>query len=53
MRNHQKTDRMLGLALRHRLPVVLFAEGGVLGAFGPEEIGPSAVQHGNGVIVDC
>ena len=28
MRNHQKTDRMLDLALRHRLPVVLFAEGG-------------------------
>jgi acetyl-CoA carboxylase carboxyltransferase component/acetyl/propionyl-CoA carboxylase alpha subunit len=28
MRNHQKTDRMLGLALRHRWPVVLFAEGG-------------------------
>lgn len=27
-RNHQKTDRMLGLALRHRWPVVLFAEGG-------------------------
>ena len=27
-RNHQKTDRLLGLALRHRLPVVLFAEGG-------------------------
>ncbi len=28
MRNHHKTDRMLGLALRNRLPVVLFAEGG-------------------------
>ena len=28
MRNHQKTDRMLGLALQHRLPVVLLAEGG-------------------------
>ncbi|RQP22964.1 carboxyl transferase domain-containing protein [Piscinibacter terrae] len=28
MRNHQKTDRMLGIALRQRLPVVLFAEGG-------------------------
>ncbi len=28
MRNHQKTDRMLGIALEHRLPVVLFAEGG-------------------------
>jgi acetyl-CoA carboxylase carboxyltransferase component len=28
MRNHAKTDRMLGLALQHRLPVVLFAEGG-------------------------
>jgi acetyl-CoA carboxylase carboxyltransferase component len=28
MRNHQKTDRLLGLALQHRLPVVLFAEGG-------------------------
>jgi acetyl-CoA carboxylase carboxyltransferase component len=28
MRNHQKTDRLLGLALAHRLPVVLFAEGG-------------------------
>ncbi len=27
-RNHQKTDRMLGIALRQRLPVVLFAEGG-------------------------
>ncbi|HZY16895.1 MAG TPA: carboxyl transferase domain-containing protein [Ramlibacter sp.] len=27
-RNHQKTDRLLGVALRHRLPVVLFAEGG-------------------------
>ena len=28
IRNHQKTDRMLGLALQHKLPVVLFAEGG-------------------------
>ncbi|TXH91342.1 MAG: biotin/lipoyl-binding protein [Rhodoferax sp.] len=28
MRNHQKTDRMLGLALQHCLPVVLLAEGG-------------------------
>ncbi len=28
MRNHQKTDRMLGIALRNKLPVVLFAEGG-------------------------
>jgi acetyl-CoA carboxylase carboxyltransferase component len=28
MRNHQKTDRMLGIALQHKLPVVLFAEGG-------------------------
>jgi acetyl-CoA carboxylase carboxyltransferase component len=123
MRNHQKTDRLLGIALRNRLPVVLFAEGGGgrpgdtdmpvvaglhvstfasfarlngqvpvvgvvagrcfagnaallgccdaiiatrdsnigmggpamvegggLGVHRPEEIGPSAVQHGNGVI---
>jgi acetyl-CoA carboxylase carboxyltransferase component len=123
MRNHQKTDRMLGIALAHKLPVVLFAEGGGgrpgdtdmpivaglhvstfasfarlngqvpvvgiaagrcfagnaallgccdviiatrgsnigmggpamvegggLGVFRPEQIGPSAVQHGNGVI---
>jgi acetyl-CoA carboxylase carboxyltransferase component len=28
MRNHQKTDRLLGVAARERLPVVLFAEGG-------------------------
>ena len=28
MANHKKTDRMLGLARRHRLPVVWFAEGG-------------------------
>jgi acetyl-CoA carboxylase carboxyltransferase component len=28
VRNHQKTDRMLGIAHRQRLPVVLFAEGG-------------------------
>jgi acetyl-CoA carboxylase carboxyltransferase component len=28
LRNHQKTDRMLGIALQHKLPVVLFAEGG-------------------------
>jgi len=28
VRNHQKTDRMLGIALQQRLPVVLFAEGG-------------------------
>ena len=28
MRNHQKTDRMLGIALQQKLPVVLFAEGG-------------------------
>ena len=28
MRNHQKTDRLLGLALQQHLPVVLFAEGG-------------------------
>ncbi len=123
LRNHQKTDRMLGLALQHKLPVVLFAEGGGgrpgdvdmpivaglhvttfasfarlngqvpvlgivagrcfagnaallgccdviiatrasnigmggpamvegggLGVFKPEQIGPSSVQHGNGVI---
>jgi len=123
MRNHQKTDRLLGIALAQRLPVVLFAEGGGgrpgdtdmpivaglhvgtfaamarlsgqvpvvgiaagrcfagnaallgcsdviiatrssnigmggpamvegggLGRFRPEEIGPSAVQHANGVI---
>jgi len=123
MRNHQKTDRMLGVALQQKLPVVLFAEGGGgrpgdvdmpivaglhvatfasyarlngqvpvvgivagrcfagnaallgcsdviiatkgsnigmggpamvegggLGVFKPEQIGPSAVQHGNGVI---
>ena len=123
MRNHQKTDRMLGVALQNQLPVVLFAEGGGgrpgdvdvaivaglnlatfasfarlngrvpvlgvvagrcfagnaallgccdviiatkgsnigmggpamvegggLGAFKPEQIGPSEVQHGNGVI---
>ncbi|MGB2711613.1 MAG: carboxyl transferase domain-containing protein, partial [Conexibacter sp.] len=28
IRSHRKTDRMLELAERHRLPVVLFAEGG-------------------------
>lgn len=28
MRNHAKTDRILGLALQQQLPVVLFAEGG-------------------------
>ena len=28
LRNHQKTDRLLGLAHEQRLPVVLFAEGG-------------------------
>jgi acetyl-CoA carboxylase carboxyltransferase component len=28
MRNHAKTDRMLGIALAQQLPVVLFAEGG-------------------------
>jgi acetyl-CoA carboxylase carboxyltransferase component len=28
MRNHAKTDRMLGIALQNKLPVVLFAEGG-------------------------
>lgn len=28
MRNHQKTDRLLGIALEQQLPVVLFAEGG-------------------------
>ncbi len=123
IRNHQKTDRMLGLALQNKLPVVLFAEGGGgrpgdvdmpivaglhvttfasyarlngqvpvvgiaagrcfagnaallgcsdviiatrtsnigmggpamvegggLGVFKPEQIGPAAVQHGNGVI---
>lgn len=123
MRNHQKADRMLGLALAQRLPVVLFAEGGGgrpgdtdmpivaglhvttfasyarlsgqvpvvgivagrcfagnaallgcsdviiatrgsnigmggpamiegggLGSFRPEQVGPSGVQHGNGVI---
>ncbi len=123
MRNHHKTDRLLGIALAHKLPVVLFAEGGGgrpgdvdmavvaalnvgtfasfarlngrvpvvgivagrcfagnaallgcadviiatrdsnigmggpamvegggLGVFKPEQIGPSGVQHGNGVI---
>jgi acetyl-CoA carboxylase carboxyltransferase component len=123
MRNHQKTDRLLGIALQRKLPVVLFAEGGGgrpgdtdmpivaglhvttfasyarlsgqvpivgivagrcfagnaallacsdviiatrdsnigmggpamvegggLGVFKPEQIGPSSVQHGNGVI---
>jgi acetyl-CoA carboxylase carboxyltransferase component len=28
LRNHQKTDRLLGIALQNKLPVVLFAEGG-------------------------
>ncbi len=28
LRNHQKTDRMLGIALANKLPVLLFAEGG-------------------------
>jgi len=28
MRNHQKTDRLLGIALQQKLPVMLFAEGG-------------------------
>jgi acetyl-CoA carboxylase carboxyltransferase component len=28
MRNHQKTDRLLGIALKEKIPVVLFAEGG-------------------------
>jgi acetyl-CoA carboxylase carboxyltransferase component len=28
LRNHQKTDRMIGIALQRKLPVVLFAEGG-------------------------
>jgi acetyl-CoA carboxylase carboxyltransferase component len=28
MRNHQKTDRLLGIALQNKLPMVLFAEGG-------------------------
>jgi acetyl-CoA carboxylase carboxyltransferase component len=28
LRSHQKTDRLLGIALQHKLPVVLFAEGG-------------------------
>ncbi len=28
MRNHQKTDRLLGIAFEQKLPVVLFAEGG-------------------------
>ena len=28
MRNHQKTERMLGIALQQKLSVVLFAEGG-------------------------
>jgi len=123
LRNHQKTDRLLGIALQRKLPVVLFAEGGggrpgdtdmpivaglhvatfssyarlsgqvpvvgivagrcfagnaallacsdviiatrdsnigmggpamvegdLLGVFKPEQIGPSNVQHGNGVI---
>ncbi len=28
LRNHQKTDRLLGIALEQKLPLVLFAEGG-------------------------
>ena len=28
LRNHQKTDRLLDIALQNKLPVVLFAEGG-------------------------
>ncbi len=28
LRNHQKTDRLLGIALQQKLPVLLFAEGG-------------------------
>lgn len=28
LRNHQKTDRLLGIALRNKLPVVIFADGG-------------------------
>ncbi len=42
MRNHQKTDRLLGIALKNRLPVVLFAEGG---GGRPGDVQPSHDRH--------
>jgi acetyl-CoA carboxylase carboxyltransferase component/biotin carboxyl carrier protein len=41
MRNHAKTDRVLGLAARKQLPVVLFAEGGG-GRPGDTDVGGAA-----------
>lgn len=41
---------MLSIAEQRRLPVVLFAEGGGLGAYRPEEVGPLSVQVPNGVV---
>ena len=49
-RGHAKKDRLFELAERSRLPVVLFAEGGGLGEFSPDEVGPAEVQRANGVI---
>ncbi len=40
--NHRKTDRLLGLAARDRLPVVIFAEGG---GGRPGDTDTSAVAH--------
>ena len=42
IRNHRKTDRLLELAERHRLPVVLFAEGG---GGRPGDTDPSELFH--------
>src|SRR5918995_2695040 len=48
--NHRKKDRLFDVIERRRLPVVFFAEGGGLGTFAPEDIGPLDVQVANGVV---
>ncbi|HEY2706806.1 MAG TPA: carboxyl transferase domain-containing protein [Caulobacteraceae bacterium] len=44
IKNHQKTDRMLGVAEKYRLPVVLFSEGGGGRTAGPRGGGPVAAS---------
>ena len=49
--HHKKLDRIIALAEKQNIPIVMYTEGGGgLGAFAPTEIGPTETQSKNGVI---